>query len=254
MSRHWQTEALVLQVKSMGEDNRSIALLTRSRGLIWATLYGGPKSKMRALVSPFHCGQIYLYTDEVKQATKISDFAIDSYRPEIRENLFKTCAANLCSELVIKTHGGGEIEQLWLYVNSFLDGLCVVNEEAARHALLRFIWRFLNTMGMQPDPCECASCGTSVCSIYNTQKVFFSLAESSFYCAHCSSRGSESKGFFLHKEVVDYLRIITTEAPRVSRDIVLEEAFFYETQDFLVYILQNFSGQKFNSLDVLLKV
>ncbi|HBG36601.1 MAG TPA: DNA repair protein RecO, partial [Treponema sp.] len=53
----------------MGEDNRSVALLTRARGLIWATLYGGPKSKMRSIVSPFHSGQMYLYTDEVKQAT-----------------------------------------------------------------------------------------------------------------------------------------------------------------------------------------
>lgn len=254
MSRHWNTEALILQIKPMGEQNRSVAILSRSRGLIWATLYGGPKSKMRSLVSPFHTGKIYLYTDEVKQATKISDFAVTSFRPEIRENLFKSCAANLCSELVIKTHGGGDLEQLWLYVNSFLDGLCLVDELASRHALLRFLWRFLSTMGMQPNPCECASCGTEVCSIYNKQKVYFSLSESSFYCANCSSQASEASGFFLHKEVVDFLRAITMEAPHKTRNIILEEGFFYETQNFLVFILQNFSGQKFKSLEVLLKI
>lgn len=254
MSRHWNSEALILQIKPMGEDNRSVAILTRAKGLVWATLYGGPKSKMRSIVSPFHSGQMYLYTDEVKQATKISDFAVSSFRLELRENLFKSCAANLCSELVIKTHGNNDIEQLWLYVNSFLDGLCLVDENAARYALLRFLWRFLNTLGMQPNPCECASCGAEVCSIKNEQKIYFSLSESSFYCAKCSLNGSESSGFFLHKEVVNYLRAISMEAPRITRDIILDEKIFYETQNFLFFILENFSGQKFKSLEVLLKI
>src|SRR5574344_284852 len=104
MNRNWSTTAQILSVRQSGEDNRSVTMLTKDKGIIQAVLYGGPKSRLRSLVAPYHSGTIWLYTDEVRKSTKISDFDVLSYRSELRESLFKTCAAGLCAELAVKTH------------------------------------------------------------------------------------------------------------------------------------------------------
>lgn len=251
MNRNWSTTALILSVKQSGEDNRSVTLLTKDKGLVHAVLYGGPKSRLRSLVAPYHSGTIWLYTDEVRKFTKISDFDVHSYHNEIRENLFKTCAAGLCAELAVKTHCGTEFSETWLYITSFLDGLCMVDEQEARVALLRFIWRFLSLLGFQPDPCHCDRCGEDMCIISSSVKIFYSLFDSAFYCTECSTQNSENPGFLLGKESVSYLKAITTEKPGFVRAIKIHRDTIVELQDFLHFILQNFVEGKLLSLDLL---
>lgn len=253
MNRNWTTEAQVLSVKQSGEDNRSVTLLTKDRGITQALLYGGPKSRLRSLVSPYHYGTVWLYTDEVRHSTKISDFEVLSYRRELRENLFKTCAAGLCAELAVKTHSGTEIPETWLYISSFLDGLCRVTEQESRVALLRFLWRYLFLLGFQPDPCRCERCGDDVCSISMKNKVFYSLNDSSFFCSDCAMQYSENPGFLLHQESVSYLKAITTEKPGFVRTLHLSHDAVMELQDFLLHLIQGFVEGKLLSLDLLLK-
>ena len=52
--RSSSTFATILALKQSGENNRSVTLLTPQDGIVYATLYGGPKSKFRSLVSPFN--------------------------------------------------------------------------------------------------------------------------------------------------------------------------------------------------------
>ena len=72
MNRNSETEATVLALKQVGEQNRLVTLFTPKDGVITAVLYGGPKSKLRAMVSPYHRGRIWLYTDTVRKSCKIS--------------------------------------------------------------------------------------------------------------------------------------------------------------------------------------
>ncbi|MBR1722131.1 MAG: recombination protein O N-terminal domain-containing protein, partial [Treponema sp.] len=121
--RNFSTPALILSVQLQGESNRRVTIFSPHEGIFTATLYGGPKSKLRALVSPMNSGLIYLYRDEVKNQIKITDFDVKNYHLSFRENLFKTWAASFATEILIKTKCAGSSEEAWRIMNGFLDGL-----------------------------------------------------------------------------------------------------------------------------------
>ena len=67
---------------------------------------------------------MWFYRDEKRKSIKITDFDVVEYHLSIRENLYKTYAAALCSELVIKTKNGhhqDDLQTLWVLVKGFLD-------------------------------------------------------------------------------------------------------------------------------------
>ena len=101
MNRNSRIDALVLAVKPTSLDNRSVCLLTKD-GIEWATLFGGPKSKLRGAVSPWNSGVAYLYKNEEKGSAKITDFDVKKYHPTFRENLFKSFAAALAGDLPLE--------------------------------------------------------------------------------------------------------------------------------------------------------
>ena len=59
MPRNSSTDAVVLSLSPQGENNRSVRIFLPEDGIIYATLYGGPKSKMKGLVCPFNRGKMY---------------------------------------------------------------------------------------------------------------------------------------------------------------------------------------------------
>ena len=59
--RNFQKEALILSVRNTGENNRIVSYLTKDEGILTSVLYGGPKSKLRSLVSTFNYG-IFIFT------------------------------------------------------------------------------------------------------------------------------------------------------------------------------------------------
>ena len=60
----------MLSLKPAGENNSNVTLLTPDKGIIYATLYGGPKSKLKSLVSLYNCGTIWLYESPEKNQIK----------------------------------------------------------------------------------------------------------------------------------------------------------------------------------------
>lgn len=165
MSRSFFTDVIVLSSRQFGEDNRIITLISPEKGIFDAILYGGRKNKLRSLVSPYHSGTMWLYNDETRHSIKITDFDVKQYRPTIRENLYKTCASALATELVIKTQSGndaGQFAESWVLYKGFLDGLDLSDESQAKLGLLRFLWRFLGLLGLQPDPFYCSTCGNEL--------------------------------------------------------------------------------------------
>lgn len=163
MNRNVSKEALVLSVKETAQDNRSVRLLTKE-GMEWATLFGGPKSKLRGAVSPWNRGVAYIYKNEEKQSAKITDFDVKKYHPTFRESLFKSFAASLAGEIVLKSSAAGSPEQCYVLLNGFLDGMDLLGEDEARLGLLRFLWRYLDLLGVRPQTQFCSRC----------QKDFFS--------------------------------------------------------------------------------
>ena len=54
MQRNLVTLATVISIKPLGENNASVCVLTQSQGILYVTLYGGPKSRLKSLVSTWH--------------------------------------------------------------------------------------------------------------------------------------------------------------------------------------------------------
>lgn len=258
MNRSFSTDALVLSSRLIGEDNRMVSFLSPERGVFDAILYGGRKSKLRSLVSPFHSGKGWFYNDETRHSIKITDFDPVSFRPALRENLYKTCAASFCSELVIKTQGTpepDELSRLWTLVNGFLDGLDLSSDEDARLGTLRFIWRYLEFLGMQPDASECSVCGQS---FYKENSDFFTKTEYSmleyydeagkcFLCHECSA-GLQN----LHpmtQEGMHYLAALSRLSPSEVRRLPVHADTYQKLHDLLYSLIVAETGLKFRTLE-----
>ena len=138
----------------------------------------------------------------------ISESGINAIsNPTIRENLYKTYAAALCTELVIKTKCAGSIDKSWTLLNGFLDGLELCKEKNQCTAgLIRFLWRYIDLMGIKPDSSRCSHCGqifftsknlTDTVS-YTSEGAVFNPQENSFICQSCTN---EKVPFFLKNEL-----------------------------------------------------
>jgi len=109
MSRTAVYSALVLRNRPSGESNSEVTLLTAEEGLIRVTVFGGPKSKLRAYTAPHNSGQVWIYKDKAKDYGKLSDFDVHSWRAGLRELYERTMAASAVAETILSTHGGGGV-------------------------------------------------------------------------------------------------------------------------------------------------
>ena len=250
--RNFSTPALILTVQLQGESNRRITIFSPNEGIFTAMLYGGPKSKLRALVSPMNSGLIYLYRDEVKNQIKITDFDVKNYHLSFRENLFKTWAASFATEILIKTKCAGASEEAWRIVNGFLDGLELSGEEESRLGLVRFLWRYLALLGVKPDTASCCGCGASLHSDRFTGDSFswryaFSSINNSFMCPNCSR--FEKSGVELSKAAITYLEAVSSLSPKDVRNIRVSQETFLEMKSLAYALIEEACGAKLKSLE-----
>ena len=230
-NRSWSTQALVLSLSSFGEGHREALLLTEDSVLVRAAVFGGAKSKLRALVSPYQSGTVWLYSDPVKKSNKIVDFDVNSYRQGIRENLVRAWSAALCTEIVTKSHGIAP----WRLVNAFLDGISLSDENECRLGLLRFLWRLLVAAGINPDISFCARCGEEVAG-KNAENglVYYSPYEDACVCRRCAR--SEEHRFPLSTDATAYLSAIENESPSIARNIPLNGEDYSRLRQFLFFL------------------
>ena len=150
MSRNLSYQALTLRVRAQGESNREAWFLTAEEGIIRATIFGGPKSKLRAQVMPFHEGKLLVYHDPVKDTRKVSEFDIHSYRAGLRELYERIMAANAVAETILAFHGGGgNWEEASSLAASVLDALETADREASSRLALYFLWHWAGILGLR---------------------------------------------------------------------------------------------------------
>ena len=102
MPKSSSTLATVFSLKPQGENNSSVCLMTQKEGIVYATLYGGRKSRFKSLVSPWNTGTVYLSQDPKTSFYKISDFDVKKYHLSFRESLIKYYASSVAAELALK--------------------------------------------------------------------------------------------------------------------------------------------------------
>jgi len=184
MSRDITCQALTLRVKTSGESNREAWFLTSEKGLLKATVYGGPKSRMRAYVAPFHEGKLWIYHDPVRDSYKVSDFDVQSYRPGIREVWERAMAADALAETIFSSQGGGEnwLEAVRL-AGAVLDALNEAAAKACSRIAIYFLWHWAHILGIKPDLSACASCS---CEAKREDVLWYSARKEALLCEKCS--------------------------------------------------------------------
>jgi DNA repair protein RecO (recombination protein O) len=185
-TRNLVYEALALRSRESPGGSRILSLMTAEAGLIDVFVFGGPKSKLRSLAAPYASGRAFIYLDPVKDFMKLSDFEVRDSFPSLRDELGRLWSAGLVAELLIKTSGGGSdfpiVLQLALQCLTALD--CCPSG-ATEPPLLQFIWRFVELLGLGPDPTACSSCGAE---LRPSLGGAYSFATEGFLCPDCASR------------------------------------------------------------------
>lgn len=249
--RTFSYQATILSVKHSGENNSRVTLLTREEGIIYAILYGGPKSKLRSLVSPFNTGIAYIYKDELKKSSKITDFDVKSYHPSFRENLFKSYAANFAGEILLKSKCAGSAEQTFILYNALLDGMEASNENESKLGLLRFIWRYIDLLGVRPDSSCCCQCGKSFMQgKLNDESLdcwaSYSEIENGFICNDCLN--NKIMPFCLSKKSLTYLEAVSVLKPKDVRNIAIDLSSMVEIKELCYSLIQVACNTTFLSL------
>jgi len=190
MSRTTIYSALVLSnrasklVTASQEANREITLLTAEEGIVKATVFGGPKSKLRAHSAPYNSGQVWVYCNPLKDNRKLNDFDVHSWRPGLRELYDRAMTAGAVAETILSTHGGGSDWKIALELTeATLDALEVANEELCSRLLIHFLWRWAGFLGIQPQIEYCSSCGNEA----KNSPLWLSSDENNTLCRNCTS-------------------------------------------------------------------
>jgi len=193
MSRTAVYSALILRTKPSGESNRDIWIFTAEEGILRATVFGGPKSKLRSHAAAFHSGKMWIYHDPVRDSRKLSDFDVLSWRPGLRELYERAMTADAIAETILTSHGGGGNWEISLTLaEQTLDALENANEEFCTRIFIFFLWRWAALLGIQADLMHCSRCSTEITIDKN---MFYSDHDNSPVCQACINTNS-SRNYF----------------------------------------------------------
>ena len=245
MNRSSQCPAIILSIRPLGENNSSVTLLTPTQGVIYAILYGGPKSKLRSLVAQWNSGNIWLYNNPEKKQIKISDFEVKNYHSTFTESLFKLYAASLAAELAIKTKCGGSNDICFNLISGFLDGMELCNEEQSKLGLIRFLWRYLELLGIQPPAHCCGSCGKSFLdtNLSNNDISYYNSFDNSFICTDCGKGQLPIK-----TEALQYLSAVSVLPPSEVRKLQIDKEGYQQIKDIVFFLIENSVEQRLNTI------
>ena len=254
MNRSYCYNAIILSLRPLGENNSSVTLLTPENGIVYAVLYGGPKSRLKSLVAQWNSGKVWLYENPEKNQIKISDFEVTNYHASFSQNLFKSYAASLAAELAIKTRCAGSSSQCHRLLSGFLDGMELCDEEQSRLGLLRFLWRYLELLGVQPASHACYNCGkTFLDSQFAPNAVsYYNIIENSFICPACIESGGSSQReniISVHFSALQYLSALTVLSPSDARKLSIDEEVYGQLRQLLFFLIENCIDQKLNSIE-----
>ena len=183
MQRSFASPVLVLNVKPSGESNREAFFLSEDEGIIRATLFGGPKSRLRSHVSPFNTGLLYTYRDTAKDFRKVTDFDVQSHRPGLRELYERSNAAFYIAKTILSGYGGGSSKSEAFYLaNAALDALCEADESCCERIRLYFLWNWAGLLGIRGD--DFNRCVIRLAKFLPANPVYLAKGTGAQQCVH----------------------------------------------------------------------
>jgi len=245
MSRTTRVDAVVLRARRFGEIHKSVTLLTAEDGLVSAVAYGAQsqKGKLRGLVNPFHQGVCYLYTNPVKDQTKITDFDVRQYYQGIRESIDRFYAASLWAEVILKSYaGGGEARESYELLRTALEALDAADGRAAvRRVTSQFLWRYVALLGSRPELDRCVSCGRA---LGERELRWFGPFASGVSCSECAGDAARR----LAPGAVRYLGVTAERPFDAAVAVGLDEAALSGLTGFLYSLAEGVLEDRLNTL------
>ncbi len=235
MYRSIATNAIVIRRERLGEQHKSLWLLTADLGLIPATAYGACRmnSRLRMGSEPFTWSLARLYHNPVKHAYKVTELEIRDSFPGLQREVCRLAAASLWAEVVQKSYGAGELSGGLLRL--FLDGLRLLERAEPRrepYVTIQVLWRFLAMAGYQPDTGSCDRCGASLAA---ARSVVLLPSGHSFLCTACGA----GQGTAIPAGSLRYLDASQALPIASAAEIVLEEASLGALRSALPRIVQS---------------
>ena len=246
MTRNANYTALVLRSRPLGESNLDVWFLTAEAGSLRATVFGGPKSRLRSYVSPFHSGQALIYHEPVKDTRKFCDFDVRSWRPGLREMYERAMAADAAAETVLASHGGGgNWDKALALTEAALDALALADSETCGRILLHFLWQWADFLGLRPEFEHCSHCGKNIPA---GGMLWYSPGEGGMVCDACLDTGQRARheaGFFeAGPGCRRWLETARTISPALLARYTLDKQCFREARALATAILAEALGRR----------
>jgi DNA repair protein RecO (recombination protein O) len=242
MTRNNKYSALVLRTRPVGESNREAFFLTREAGIIRATVFGGPKSKLRSYISPFHEGTLLVYHDTVKDFMKVTDFDVRHWRPGLREDYNRSMAAAAVMDTAAATHaGGGNWDAALSAASHTLDALESANGEQVLRIFCQFLWNWIDLIGEKPSLRECSLCG----ELFDEGGVLYAPVEDGFLCGRCAAGGHE--GLALNAGARKWLAAAEKTPPAEICRWSLDPSSLHQARSVAVAVMAGLLGRRLDS-------
>ncbi len=194
---HYRQKGVVLKSRISGERGKSVLLLLREYGILWATVPGAAagRSRLSGVSEPLVWGYFSLYRSPRRTYVKEAEVQEDFW--PLRQNGARlSMALSLCghvSRFSLPGHPQDELLPLFYWSLKALEG------GTEPHAVeFRFLFRWASMLGVSPQLDRCASCGTRA-----NQGL---LTTEGLTCTACSGSFPRQEGLSLGEMELNRLR------------------------------------------------
>ncbi|WP_319562263.1 DNA repair protein RecO [Marispirochaeta sp.] len=247
MSRTSVTEALILRASRVGEYHKQLLLLTPDAGLVKALAFGAFKGKSRLVSAsdPYSHARVHLYRNPVRDLFKVSDIEVIHTYEGLRNDLERSYAAALLSEVLASSYAGGGPDYRYPFglLRRTLWYLETGDRREGRRGVFQFLLRFLLHSGFLGAPGECGRCGTGFGPF---DEVLFDSRDGELICTACSVEGALPVSAGVRRYMEGAMKFPLSQALEIGIDDSLEQGLV----DLLRELLQGTLNLQLKSFEI----
>lgn len=197
-----KTDGLIIQERSLSENDRLITILTKKIGVITAFVKGAKNIKSKN----FSGTQLLCYSDfliyKCRNKYIINEANRKSYFWNLTSDIEKLSLSQYFCELVSATvHEEPSHDILRLILNS----LYYLSNNVYKKELIKVVFelRLLSILGFMPNLVSC-----KICKIYNSSKMYFSPKLGNLLCENCYYKNQKPGYIDVSPGIVNCMRYI----------------------------------------------
>ncbi len=167
---------VILNRRISPEGDISLLCMLRGTGLLWLSLPGGARGKVRlgGSTEPMVWGEFSLYRGQSREFLREIEVKRDFWPLRVMPDSLSTALdwCRLCANFLSWGHPTDEVLPVLFWSMDLLE-----KGADPKGMDLRFVWRFLKALGIAPSLCVCDRCGKKISR--------GSWDETGFICQEC---------------------------------------------------------------------